>query len=66
MRDAVAKVGPRYTARRSGVEEMDLTHERTAESRYRLRCTLIRAVALSELDATLDDIVVRNEEWPFT
>ena len=62
MPDAVARVGPRCSARRSGVEETNLTHERSAESKYRLGCTVARAVALSELDPSLDAIVVVNKE----
>lgn len=62
MPDAVARVGPRCNARRSGVEETNLTHERSAESKYRLGSTLVCVVALSELDTSLDAIVVVNKE----
>lgn len=57
MPDAVVKVGPRCTARGAGVEETNRTHERSAESKCRLWCTLVRTIALSELDA----IVVMNK-----
>lgn len=60
MSDAVTRVGPRCTACRAGVEETNLTHERSAESTCRLGCTLVRAIALSELDANPDAIVVVN------
>lgn len=59
MPDAVVRVGPRCTACRAGVEETNLTHERSAEFKYRPGCKLVRAVALSELDTS---IVVVDEE----
>lgn len=62
MPDAVVRVGPRCTACRAGVEETNLTHERSAESKCRLCCTLIRTDALSELEASLDAIVVVSKE----
>jgi len=58
MLEAVARVGLLWTAASVGVEEIDLVHDRTADSIVRLERERTFDRALTELEASLEDMTV--------
>lgn len=57
MPEAVASVGPRCTAARIGVDEIDLVQDRTADSivRFEAERALVRALIDLEVSLDMDD-----------
>jgi hypothetical protein len=58
MPEAVARVGPRCSAARTGVDEIDLVQDRTADSMVRFEAERVLDRALIDLEASLDMMVV--------
>lgn len=61
MPEAVTRVGPRCTAPRTGVDEIDLVQDRTADSIVRFEAERALDRALIDLEASLDMTVVSTK-----
>src|SRR6267154_3457117 len=61
MPEAVTRVGPRFTAASAGVEEIDLVHDRTADSTVRFEHERALDRVLTDLEASLEDMAVISQ-----
>ena len=59
MPEAVARVGPLWTAASVGVKEIDLVHERTADSTVRFEPARTFDKALTDLGTGLENMAVK-------